>query len=192
MRRLSRAAAFGTIAAAEPTTGGQSMPSTVTDGRAHSMSDTVAVTEQLHAVQQSRVAAELLGRVGLALPGSRVVQPLDGGVAGRVAQAGQHRDQGGERVRCGSAEHAGVQLRGQRLDRDDDVDHAAQADGRGRLPDGGVPGVAHQDGVRAEQVGVIDDEGLQTTGALLLGTLDDELEVDGDVVAECAEGRRGA
>ncbi len=41
MRRLRRAAVFGTIAAAEPTTGGQSMPSTVTAGRAHNMSDTV-------------------------------------------------------------------------------------------------------------------------------------------------------
>ena len=41
MRRFSRAAALGTTAAAEPTTGGQSMPRMVTAGRAHSMSDTL-------------------------------------------------------------------------------------------------------------------------------------------------------
>ena len=41
MRRFRRAAAFGTTAAAEPTTGGQSMPRMVTAGRAHNMSDTL-------------------------------------------------------------------------------------------------------------------------------------------------------
>jgi hypothetical protein len=41
MRRFSRAAARGTIADADPTTGGQSMPRMVTAGRAQSMSDTL-------------------------------------------------------------------------------------------------------------------------------------------------------
>ena len=40
-RRLRRAEVRGTIDADEPVTGGQSMPSTVTAGRAQSMSDTL-------------------------------------------------------------------------------------------------------------------------------------------------------
>ena len=40
-RRFSRALACGWMAAADPTTGGQSMPSTVTAGRAQTMSETV-------------------------------------------------------------------------------------------------------------------------------------------------------
>ena len=39
-RRLRRAEVRGTMDAEEPVTGGQSMPSTVTAGRAQSMSDT--------------------------------------------------------------------------------------------------------------------------------------------------------
>ncbi len=42
-RRLTRARAVPGMAAAEPTTGGQSMPSTVTAGRAQSRSATVPV-----------------------------------------------------------------------------------------------------------------------------------------------------
>ena len=41
IRRLSRAAARGEMAAADPTTGGQSMPRIVSAGRAHNMSETV-------------------------------------------------------------------------------------------------------------------------------------------------------
>ena len=41
MRRFSRAAARGTMAAVDPSTGGQSMPRMVTAGRAHSMSLTL-------------------------------------------------------------------------------------------------------------------------------------------------------
>lgn len=41
IRRFSRAAALGTMAAADPTTGGQSMPRMVTAYRAHNMSETL-------------------------------------------------------------------------------------------------------------------------------------------------------
>ena len=51
------------------------------------------------------------------------------------------------------------------------------------LPDGRVAGVADQDRVGAQQVGVLGHEGLEAAGALLLGALDDQLEVHRHVVA---------
>ena len=63
----------------------------------------------------------------------------------------------------------------------------AQAHGRGRDADGGVAGVADQDRVGAQQVGVLRDEVLEPAGALLLRALDDQLEVDRHVVAERAQ-----
>ena len=124
------------------------------------------------------------------LPG--VVQPRDRGVALVVTQRGQHRHQGGEGVGSGAAEHPGVDLRGARLDGHDHVDHAAQADGGRRVADGGVAGVADQDRVGAQQVGVGGDEGLEAAGALLLGSLDDQLQVDRDARPRGRAARPGA
>jgi hypothetical protein len=81
-----------------------------------------------------------------------------------------------------------VQLRGERLNRHDDVDRAAQAHGDCWVADGSVAGVPDDDGVGAEEVGVLGDEGLEPAGALLLGSLDDQLQVDRNVVAESAQG----
>ena len=109
-RRFSRAAARGTIAAVEPTTGGQSMPRTVTAGRAHSMSDDRAVAEQLHAVEHAGVGAELVGRVRRPRPCSGYVEAGDRGVAPLVAKRREDGDQGGQRIGRGPAEHARVHL----------------------------------------------------------------------------------
>jgi secreted PhoX family phosphatase len=84
MGRLRRAAALGTIAAVDPRTGGQWMPRTVTTGRAQSMSETGATAQQRAAVDDARIAAELLGWIRLTRPGLRVVQP-DGGLTCVVA-----------------------------------------------------------------------------------------------------------
>jgi Na+/melibiose symporter-like transporter len=70
-----------------------------------------------------------------------------------------------------------VDLGGQRLHADDHVGQAAEADGDRRHADLGVAGVADQDGVGAQQVGVLGDEVLQAAGALLLGALHDQLQV---------------
>src|SRR3954468_24456186 len=59
IRRFSRAAARGTIAAVDPNTGGQSMPSTVITGRPQHVGD-AAVTQQLGTVHEAGVVAELL------------------------------------------------------------------------------------------------------------------------------------
>jgi hypothetical protein len=50
----------------------------------------------------------------------------------------------------------------------------------------GIAGVADQDGVGTQQVGMGDHEGLQAAGALFLGSLDDQLQVDRNAVAEGA------
>ena len=114
------------------------------------------------------VAPEGLGVVGRPRPGLGVVETLDGGVAGFVAERAQHGHECREGVRGRTAEHARVDLRGQRLDVHHDIDHSPQAHGDGGLTDTGVPGVAHEDGVRTEQLGVLGDEVLEPSGSLLL------------------------
>ena len=110
------------------------MPRTVTAGRAQSMSETRAVAEQRDARRAAPASLRnCSGGYGAPVQVCVLSSPVIGGVAARVAQRGQHRDQRGQRVGGGAAEHAGVHLGGERLDRDDDVDHAAQADGRGRV-----------------------------------------------------------
>ena len=63
MRRLSRAAARGTMAAVEPSTGGQSMPRIVIAGRAHNMSLTLPSPDQRRAIEYAGVGSELLRRI---------------------------------------------------------------------------------------------------------------------------------
>jgi hypothetical protein len=140
------------------------------------------------AVQDPRVAAELLLVVPGALPGAVGRQAVDAGGAGvRIAQRGQQLDQRGEGVGRRSAEHAGVDLTCQGAHGDDDVDHAAQRGGGGAQADGRVAGVADQQGVRGELLGVLGDVPLQAAGALLLRALGDEPQADGDVTAQCAQ-----
>ncbi len=164
------------------------MPSTVRAGRAQSMSETVPSPSSSAPSTTPASVAELVWWVGGAGPGLGIVQPGDRGVAVRVAQRGEHGDQGGQCVGSRAAEHAGVQLGGQRLDADDDVDHPAEADGGCWTADGGVPGVADEDCVGPQQVGVLLDEGLEAAGALLLRALDDELEVDWQIGTQGPEG----
>ena len=52
--------------------------------------------------------------------------------------------------------------------------------------DGGVAGVCDEDGVGAQEVGVLRDERFEPAGALFLRSLDDQFEVDRKVVAERA------
>ena len=143
-----------------------------------------AVAEQVDAVEHVRVVAELLRRV--VAPGQVCVrvQPADGGVAVLVAQRGEHRDQRRQRVRGGAAEHARVHRARQRSDGDHDVGQAAQGGGEARHADREVAGVADQDRVRAQQVGVLRHERLEPAGALLLGALADDLHGDRQVVPE--------
>ena len=60
----------------------------------------------------------------------------------------------------------------------------AQAHGRGGVAHGGVAGVADQDRVGTQQVGVAGDERLEAAGALFLRPLDHQLQVHRHVVAE--------
>ena len=107
-RRLMRARASCGTAADEPTTGGQSMPSTVAVGRAHTMSAT-AVAEQVDAVEHVGVRRGT-APAGYSAPGHVCarVEPADRRVAVLVAQRGEHADERRERVRGGAAEHARV------------------------------------------------------------------------------------
>ncbi len=50
----------------------------------------------------------------------------------------------------------------------DDVNHAAEAPGGGGSPDRWVAGVADEVGVGPQYLGVIRDERLESTGAVLL------------------------
>ena len=63
---------------------------------------------------------------------------------------------------------------------------AAQADGHRGTAHGRVAGVADEDRVRPQQIGVLGDERLQAAGALLLGPLDDQLQVDRQLITERA------
>ena len=160
MRRLRRARARGEMAAADPTTGGQSIPRIVSDDRAHSMSETEPSPRSAAPRRHPRRCGTVL-RVGLPRPRAGVVETGDRRVALVVPQRSEHRDEGRQRVGCGSAEHAGMDLRRQGLDGDDDVDHAPQAHRGCRDPDRRVAGVAHENRVGPEQVGVRRDEGLE-------------------------------
>ena len=93
---------------------------------------------------------------------------MDGGVAELVAECRQDGDERGQGVGRGTAEYAGVQLGGERLDRHHDVDVAAQARRDRGVADGGVAGVGDDDGVGAQEIGVLGDERLEPAGALLL------------------------
>ena len=82
-----------------------------------------------------------------------------------------------------------MQFRRERVHLDDHVGHAAQTDGDGRMAHGRVPGVADQDRVGAQQVGVPGDELLQGSGSLLR-PLHDQLQVDWHLVTEGAQRRQ--
>ena len=115
-RRLIRARASGWMAADEPTTGGQSMPSTVAAGRAQIMSATASPSRST----PSRTFASLRNcSGGYATPprSGSSSSPLDRRVAVLVPQGGQHGDQRGEGVGRRPAEHAGVHRAGQRVAR---------------------------------------------------------------------------
>ena len=165
------------------------MPRMVTAGRAQSMSETLPSPSN---ETPSSIAVESLrnwsGGYGSPDQVWRVVQPFDRRVAVAVAQARQHRDESCERVRGSAAEHAGVHLGPECLDGHHHVDHAAQAHRDGGPADGRVAGVADQDRVGAEQVGVVGHECLEAAGALFLRSLDHELQIHRHVLAECAEG----
>ena len=158
--------------------GGRSRPEHVGD----------VVAEQVHAVEHVRVLAELLGGIRRARPLLRPVEPADRRVALLVAHGVEHADQGRERVRCGAAEHARVHGTSSVRTVTQTSGHPAQARGEGRHADRDVARVADEDRVRAEQVGVLRNERLETAGALLLGALADDLDGHGRLVPERAEG----
>ena len=131
-RRLRRALASAGIAIAEPTTGGASMPSTVSAGRAQSIAATLSAAGEVDAVENLGVGAEAPGRVLDAVPLLAVVEAGDRRLAVLVVEAGEDLDQRGQRVRRRAAEDAGVQGALQRPHRDDDVGDPAQGGGQGR------------------------------------------------------------
>ena len=102
MRRFSRAAARGTMAAAEPTTGGQSMPSTVSGGPGPEHVGDGAVAEQLRRRRGRRRRCGT-GRAGRGRrPGLGVVEPGDRGVA-RARRAAWRASRSGRPARPGPA-----------------------------------------------------------------------------------------
>ena len=92
-----------------------------------------------------------------------------------------------KRVRGGAAEHARMHRARQRFHGDHDVGQAAQAGREAGRADREVACIAHEDGVGAQQVGVLRDEGFQPAGALLLGSLADDLDGDGESRLQCAQ-----
>ena len=187
MRRLMRARASGWMAASAA---GDRRAVDAQHGDGGPRPDHVgdAVTEQVDAVEDVGVLAELLGRVLRAAPGLGVVEPADRRVALLVAQRREHADEGGEGVGRGAAEHAGVHRARQRPHRDHDLDHAPQGRRQARHADGEVPGVADEDHVGAEQVGVPRHEVFEAAVAELLGALADDLHVHGQLTVEGAQG----
>ena len=114
MRRLSRAAARGTIAAVDPSTGGQSIPKIVTAGWAQKHVADAAVADQRHPIEYAGVASELLRRIQLTFQ-VWVLSTSDCGVAAVVPEGCQHRDQRSERIGCGATKHSRVHFRLERL-----------------------------------------------------------------------------
>ena len=160
------------------------MPRTVTAGRAQSMSETVPEPSSLPPSTMPASTRKSSGGYGAPAQVWVLSSPVIVVLPSLVAQRGQDLDQRGQRVGRRAAEHPGVHLGGERLHPHHDVDHPAQAHGHRRVADGRVAGVADQDRVGAQQVGVAGHELLEPAGAHLLGALDDELEVDRDVVTE--------
>lgn len=140
-------------------------------------------------VEDAGVGAELLLVVADSVPDTPAVQAVDAGGTGLgIAQGRERLDERGEGVGGGAAEHAGVDLALEGLHGDDDVRQPAQGDGRGTGADAGVARVADQECVGAELLGVPGDVLFEAPRALLLGTLGDEPDPDGEAVAEGAQG----
>ena len=89
-------------------------------------------------------------------------RPADGGVAGRVAQRGQHRDQRGQRVRSRAAVHPRVSRAGHRPHRHQHRTRAAQAGRDGGSAELDVAGVGDEHHVGREQVRLRADQPTET------------------------------
>ena len=156
------------MAAVEPRTGGQSMPRMVIAGRAHSMSLTLPSPRSDAPSSTPASLRNCSGGYGspvhvwvLSSPVIVVLPWSSRSVASIATSAASASGAGPPNIpECTSDPSAST--------RHDDVDHAAQAH-RGRwMTDGRIAGVADQDCIGAQQVGVLRDEVLQPTGALLL------------------------
>ena len=185
-RRLRRAAARGTMAAADPITGGQSMPSTVIAGRAQSMSDTLPSPSSCDAVEHTRRrcgtaradrarpsrSAELSRPVTVVLPRS---SRSDASMAISAASASGAAPP--NMPECSSDASAST--------RDDDVDHArAGVTVAAGCPTAALPVSQTRIVSARSRSGLARDELLEPAGALLLRSLDHQLQVHRDVVAE--------
>ena len=165
------------------------MPSTVTAGRAQTMSATEPSPSRPTPSSTLGVArgTASAGYVH-AGPGLGRVEPADGRVAPLVAQRRQHVDERGQRVRGGPAEHARVHRAGQGRDLDDHSwpVRAAMVVTVG-TPTAALPVSQTRIASARSRSALARDELLQAAGALLLGALDDELQATGNVVAERAQ-----
>ncbi len=145
MRRFSRAAAFGTMAAADPTTGGQSMPRMVTAGRAQSMSETLPSPSRETPSRTPASCANCSGGYGAPDHSAVLSSPGDRGVPAASRSEASMATSAARASGAAPPNIPGVDLRGARRHGDHHVDHAAQADGRG--------GVAHRPRSRCRRRG---------------------------------------
>ena len=139
-------------------------------------------------VEHAGVGVELLRRVLDPLPRQRLPEPLDRGVAGGVAEAREHRDQGGQGIGRGAAEDARVERPAQRAYGHHEVGDAAQRGGQGRQAEFEVAGVGDHHRLRGEQVRIALDQCLEAARPLLLGALGDHLDADRQLVPERPQG----
>jgi hypothetical protein len=97
------------------------------------------------------------------------VQPGDCDSAFGVVQGGDRRDQCGDGIRDGTAEHAAVDPVVQGSHREDDTNHAAQRRGQRRLPHGPVGRVGKDDRICPQLLAVpLQDSGKAVRADLLL------------------------
>ena len=187
-RRPTRARACAGTAGDDPTTGGQSMPSTVTAGRDQSMSATRP--EPSRSTPSSTCASARNCSAGYSTPGhvpvpSRpwiVVLPCASRrVASMLMSASSASGAGPpnmpECIGVPSVFTVTVTFASPR-----------SAVVRVGTPTAKLPHVRHQDRVGLQQVSVGRDEGFQAAGALFLGALGDQLDPDGKVTIKSAQG----
>ena len=147
-----------------------------------------AVADQLDAVEHAGLAAEvLLGQVR-AVPVA-VRQAVDGDVAVVVVERGEQPRERQQRVRRGAAELPAVQGVLERAQRHRELAVAAQRRAQRRLPQLPVAAVGDHHHVGAQQLGVALDDLEELLAAVLLGALDQHLDVHGRL--EVVRAQRG-
>ena len=190
-RRLISARALACTDGVAPTTGGQSMPSTVTAGRAQMRSATVPVPISSHAVQHLGVLAELrlrrtAGRPTSASPvrPSTVVVPSSARSESstRISAASASGAAPPNWPECRLPSRVSIRTRSSVMPRSVAVTVGS--------PTRKLPASPMTIGVGGEQLRVRLGVPLQTAGALLLRALGDHLDVDRDAAVRLQGAQR--